>query len=116
MIYEEQESKPILSYSDTLERATLIDNDYQTESMPAKKGRSNKKSGVRKQNKSKKKKVRVNKGRINLKVAGYQGLQSVSASELVHYIALSKLRAAAKKLLKKHGNQPKKIKRKKPKK
>jgi hypothetical protein len=103
------EPEPLLSYSDTLERATLIDTDYQTSSMPAKKKRSNKKSGVGR----KKKRVRVNKGRLNLKVAGYKGFQSLTASELIHHIPLAKLRAAAKKVLKRHGRPKRKTKKRK---
>ena len=53
-------------------------------------------------------KVRVVKGRVRLRVAGYQGLQSLSPSQLVKFIAASKLRLAAKQVLKRTKRAAKK--------
>ena len=44
-------------------------------------------------------KVRVVKGRVRLRVAGYSGVQSLSPSHLVKHISSAKLRLAAKKVL-----------------
>jgi hypothetical protein len=46
------------------------------------------------------KKVRVIKGRVKLRVAGYPGVQSLSPAHLVRHIPSSRLRVAAKKVLK----------------
>jgi len=46
-------------------------------------------------------KARVVKGRLNLRVAGYQGVQKIPPSSVIPYIPLTKLRAAAKKVLSK---------------
>lgn len=45
------------------------------------------------------KKVRLVNGKIRLRVGGYTGLQSLSPAHLVRHIAVSKLRIAAKKVL-----------------
>ena len=45
------------------------------------------------------KKVRLVNGRIRLRVPGYTGLQSLSPAHLVRHIGVSKLRLAAKKVL-----------------
>jgi hypothetical protein len=51
-------------------------------------------------------KVRVVKGRVQLRVAGYNGVQSLASSHLVRHIPSSKLRLAAKKLLRKEKKNP----------
>ena len=110
MSYGSEENKLLLNYSDTLERATLVnpnqDNDEDENSMPSRRrGRKGSKGGRRRKTggSSKRRGVRVNKGRLGIRVAGYQGVQSLTASELVRHIPLSKLRAAAKKVLKRSG-------------
>jgi hypothetical protein len=54
------------------------------------------------------KKPRVIKGRVNLRVAGYTGLQKIPPSALIQYLPANKLRAAAKKVLGKTGKKTKK--------
>lgn len=44
-------------------------------------------------------KVRVVKGRVNVRVGGYTGVQKIAASHLIRYLPASKLKAAAKKVL-----------------
>jgi len=109
MSHGAEERKLLLNYSDTLERATLLDpktkdNSDDNDSMPARRRRrkGNKVQGGRGRRRGKG--VRVNKGRLGLRVAGYQGVQHLTASELVRHIPLSKLKAAAKKVLKKSGS------------
>jgi hypothetical protein len=103
MSHGANERKPLLNFSETQERASLIDTDFEEDSMARKrKGRKSKK-GKRVLVGIKRKGVKLNKGRLKIRVAGYQGVQSLTASELVRHIPLSKLRAAAKKVLKRSG-------------
>jgi hypothetical protein len=44
-------------------------------------------------------KVRVVKGRLTLKVAGYPGLHRFGASQLIQFVPLNKIKVAAKKIL-----------------
>lgn len=102
------DAKPLLNYSDSQERASLVDSEFDSkDSMPRKYKRKSSrkiKRGL--------KGVRVTKGRISLKVSGYKGFQKLGASELIHYIPLSKLKAAAKKVLKRSGAKKTKKRRK----
>lgn len=52
------------------------------------------------QKKTSSKRVRIVNGRIRLRVSGFPGIQSLSPAHLVKYIPVSKLRLAAKKVLK----------------
>ena len=99
------EHKSLLNYLDTDERATLVDIESDSDSMsPRRRRRSKRKSSRRRKTVRRGLKgVRVTKGRINLKIAGYSGIQKLGASELIHYIPLSKLKAAAKRVLKRAG-------------
>lgn len=63
---------------------------------------SPKKSKLRKK-RTAKPNIRINKGRIQIRLAGYKGLQRISASELIKHIPLNKIRIAAKKLYKLQG-------------
>jgi hypothetical protein len=116
MSYGSEERKPLLNFSDTLERATLIDTDFELEeSMGSSKKKksptgSGKKKAPKKAPKKKSTKVKVTKGKVGLRVAGYKGLQKFSASELVKHIPISKLKAAGKVLLKQGGTVQKKKK------
>jgi len=110
MSYGSEERKPLLNFSETQERASLFktkfsDDDQDEdqddvdnkddESMPSRK----RKGGKRKKGGINRKGFRLKKGRIGIRVAGYKGLQSVTASDLVRYVPLSKLKVAAKKFL-----------------
>ena len=76
MSYGANERKLLLNFSETQERASLINTDIEEDSMARKrKGRKGRK-GKRSLKGIKRKGVRLNKGRIALRVAGYQGLQS----------------------------------------
>ena len=111
MSYCANERKPLLNFSETQERASLINTDIEEDSMARKRKGQKGRKGKRSLKGIKRKGVRLNKGRIALRVAGYQGLQSLTASELVRFIPLSKLKAAAKKVLKKTGGKKRKAKR-----
>jgi len=112
MSHGANERTPLLNFSETQERASLINTDFEEDSM-AKKGRKKGKGKKRVYGGFKRKGVKLNKGKIKLKVAGFQGLQSLSASELIRFIPLSKLKAAAKRVLKKTGGKIRKVKKRK---
>ena len=107
--------KPLVSFS-TRERASLV---TQQTPMP-KRGR---KTGAktRSQKKATKKKgrrrvafsnkVRLVGGKLRLRVTGYDGLQSLAPSALVRFIAATKLRLAARKVLRAAGQLPRRKRR-----
>lgn len=66
--------------------------------------RSNSNGNSRK--KSRESKVTVVNGRVALRVGGYQGIQTLRASQLVPHLPLNKLKLAAKKVLTKIGIVP----------
>lgn len=104
MSYFSNERKPLLNFSETQERASLIDTDFEEESMSPRKRTGRKRRGRKSSGKGDKRKgIRLNKGKIRIRLPGYEGLQFVTASELVRHIPLSKLKAAAKKVLRKAG-------------
>jgi len=94
---------PLLCYSNRHCRAQLLDSSSPS-SMPSRRpgrrSRSSRKSG-------KKTSVRIVKGRVNLRVSGYTGIQRLGAGALLQYIPRNKIQAAAKKYLKKSGVKPK---------
>lgn len=81
--------KPLVRF-DITERAQIA------ASMPGKKTKPKK---PRKKLNSSSNKPRVVKGRVNLKVVGYPGVQKVPPSQLIPYLPITKLRQAAKKAL-----------------
>lgn len=85
--------KPLLRF-ETSERAQIISS-----SMPSAGGKRKRRSGKRSTSSSSSKKPRVVKGRVNLRVAGYSGLQKIAPSSLIPFLPASKLRLAAKKAL-----------------
>ena len=58
-------------------------------------------------------KARVIKGRLNLRVAGYKGVQKLAPSSVIPFIPITKLRAAAKKVLGKTKRKKRVSRRKK---
>jgi hypothetical protein len=54
------------------------------------------------------KRPRLIKGRVNLRVAGYSGLQKIAPSQLIPFLPANKLRQAAKKALGASGKRKKK--------
>ena len=130
MTFESDEEEEILKYSDTQERASIFypeeenkrledsggDGDDEGDggennSMSRKKG-SVKQKGSKK-GKGKKRGVNVNKGRLSLQIAGYSGKQNLTASEIVAFIPLSKIKVAARRALSLKGiKRKKKAKRK----
>ena len=56
-------------------------------------------------------KPRVIKGRVNVRVAGYTGIQKVPPSQLIPFLPATKVRQAAKKALLASGHGQKRVKR-----
>ena len=88
--------KPIVSF-DTSGRATLA----RVELMPSRRAasavtRRRRRPAVGKRSS----KVRVVKGRVQLRVPGHKGVQNIAPSHLVRHVPVTKLREAAAKLLK----------------
>jgi hypothetical protein len=92
--------KPLVRY-DTQSRAHLVSETPSTvekvKSMPRK---------TRKRKTGGKGKLRVVKGKVNLRVAGYLGVQKLAPSKLIPYLPTTKLRQAAKRALVASGNKP----------
>ena len=61
--------------------------------------------GKRRVRKTVRSRPRMLKGRINLRVAGYPGLQKIAPSSLIPYLPLNKLRVAARKALRASGKK-----------
>jgi hypothetical protein len=101
---------PLLSYSDTQDRATLIHLEEDEESQPPafemKKKQQRSKGGSRK-------KFTVNNGRIALRIPGYSGMQHLPVSKLIVHMPMKKLKIAAKKVLREKGVQKKRIRKRK---
>jgi hypothetical protein len=95
-------NSPLVKF-DSLERASVV-------SMPAK-TRSQKRR-KRSSRKVPKGRLRVIKGRVNLKLSGYSGVQKIAPVSLIPYLPLNKIRTAAKRVLK-ANRVPKKSSRKK---
>lgn len=51
-------------------------------------------------------KLRVVKGKVNVRVAGYLGVQKLAPSKLIPYLPTTKVRQAAKRALVASGNRP----------
>lgn len=78
--------------------------DFDSAPMPAVTRRKSKAAATKRKKGSKK--VRIVSGRVKLRVTGYPGVQTLVPSHLVKHIAVTKLRAAAKKVLKDQGKAP----------
>jgi hypothetical protein len=117
MYYGYNPEEPLLKYSEDCERASFIeDNDVDESPMAKRRKKGGKRRKVGRKGRAPKitKGLRFNKGRLALSLSGF-GVQKLSASELVRYIPLSKLKAAAKKILKGRGTtkRPKKCRKRK---
>jgi len=101
MVFGLAPDQPIVKFSEKEERASLIEEEEEEPSMSRKKGGKRKKSAAKKSLKGTKG-LKFSNGRLALKLSGY-GHQTLGASELVKYIPLSKLKQAAKKVLRGKG-------------
>ena len=86
-----EKEKTLLNFSTTEERASLYEGDRELFPSPRQKKKT--------QQKSLKKGINLTNGQLNFRIVGYQGTQNISVLDLVHYIPVSRLKAAAKKFL-----------------
>ena len=112
-----EEKKPLLHYSESSERAKLVDDidddgddGEEVLTRKTKKRKSGKKKSV---GKGKRKVLRVANGNFSIKVPGFSGLQKFSASQILPLIPVSQLRAAAKRVLSHSGKKKNRKKKKK---
>lgn len=102
--------KPLVRF-ETASRAQLVPDNVSQTSMPGRAGRRRRKRTSRRRvgsssGGSKRSKPRVVKGRVNVRVAGYTGVQKVAPSKLIKYLPANKLRQAARKVLVASGTRP----------
>jgi hypothetical protein len=105
--------KPLVSYErsgGSERRARLEPAEERRDHMPAV---TRYRSTTARRRRTSSKKVRVIKGRVKLQVAGFPGVQSLSPAHLVQHIPSSRLRVAAKKVLKQTERATGKKKKKK---
>lgn len=97
--------QPIVPYSTSESRANLMSfggppptRRKRSQSKSSNRRRSSSRRGGRK-NKTRVTKVRLVKGKVSLRIKGYPGVQRLGASQLVRFVPLNKLKAAAKRAL-----------------
>ena len=96
-------SKPLFNFSASDGRATLLASD--SDLMPRRKTiKRGPKRRTRKGTKTRG--IRFVKGRVAFRVPGYKGVQKLSASQLVRFVPLGKLKTAAKRVLGSSGKRP----------
>lgn len=94
-------SRPFVEFSPHKDRASLMS------AVGSKKPNRRSRSAAKR--KSRTTKVRFIKGKVALRVGGFPGVQRVGANQLVRFVPLTKLRAAAKRVL---GNPPRRANKK----
>lgn len=102
-LHYHHQRKPLLRF-ETSERAQLISSS----SMPPANRRRKRTGKTSSSATSGSKKPRLIKGRVNIRVAGYSGLQKIAPSQLIPFLPANKLRLAAKKALGNSGKKKKK--------
>ena len=104
---QQQQPKPFVEFSPHQDRASLMSSVGSGIGASSSLGRRRRRppsasagarSGRRRRN-TRVTKVRVINGRVSLRVGGFPGVQRVGASQLVRFVPLNKLRAAAKRVL-----------------
>ena len=91
------ERRPLLNYSSNNRAFLFNEEDPLSENQISMPSRSRSKPSKKRKGGSSK--IRVVKGRVQLRVAGYSGIQSLAPSHLIRHIPSAKLRLAARKLL-----------------
>jgi hypothetical protein len=98
--------KPLLSFSSNNDRALIVSETAVSETKGAQATNSmpkRKRTATSRKGKRGKATVRLVKGRLSIRVAGYPGYQRLAPSQLVRYIPLTKLKQAAKRVLSTSG-------------
>ena len=112
-----KEKKPLLNFSTTEDRATLLNSPDSEEEEEEKEKEDNNNTFLSLNGKYinkqvSKKKFQVKNGHIVVHIAGYPGVQSIHISDIIHCIPFAKLKVAAKKFLKRSGVKRKRKKKK----
>jgi hypothetical protein len=110
--------KPLLPFLPNNDRAFIVSEStppsssslVSSSSMPKRKGG---RTASTRKGKRGKATVRLVKGRLAIRVAGFPGFQRLAPSQLVRYIPLGKLKQAAKRVLGASGIRKRTIRRKK---
>jgi len=97
-------SSPLLGYSDKQCRAQLLESP--SKSKPSETVQEKHTSSPQVKKPVKKRDLHVNNGRVLLKISGYSEKHWLSAVALLQYMPRTKIRIAAKKVLKSKGIKP----------
>jgi hypothetical protein len=97
------ENRILLKYSDTDERATVIDPDLENFEIPKKQKQIIKNKNKNKKIKRQRKGLAINNNKIEIRIPGYKGIQLLPVLELVHFIPIFHIQSAAKKFLRQGG-------------
>ena len=97
-------SKKVLVKFEKVGQAKLVHS-----SMPSKKKKS---TQPKKSKGTSSAKPRVIKGRLNIRIAGYTGIQKVAPSQLIPFLPIAKVKQAAKRALSASGQKQKSRRRK----
>jgi hypothetical protein len=103
-------NNPLLNFSASDKRATLLTEDlnlvsnqeptnYTAKKKPTKGTKTSGTQGTRG--------IRISKGKVVFHVPGYPGVQRFAATQIVQFVPISKLKAAAKRILKTSKRRPK---------
>lgn len=102
-------TKPLLSFSTNTDRAFIVSAPSASatgsatiataETSMTKRRTARKRTAASRRGRRLKGSVRLTKGRLSLRVAGYPGYHRIAASQLVRYVPLAKLKQAAKRVL-----------------
>lgn len=100
----EPSKKPFVEFSSRHDRANLMStgvSEVRRRRRGPRRQRSKSEQGRRRQTRGGRRvtKVKIVKGKVSLRVGGFPGVQRVGASQLVQFVPLDKLRAAAKRVL-----------------
>jgi hypothetical protein len=105
MVFGFNSDQPLLKFSENEERASFIENKEDTSMSRRKGGKEGKRKKGGKKALKGTKGLKFSKGRLALHLPGF-GIQKLGASELVKFISLSKLKQAARKVLRDKGTKP----------
>jgi len=97
---QQQQQQPFVEFSPHQDRASLMSNPGSGSSSSAVRRRRRARSASSgRRRRTRVTRLRVVNGRVSLRVGGFPGVQQVGASQLVRFVPLAKLRAAARRVL-----------------
>jgi len=99
------QSKPLLHYSETQERTQLFDNSEVSTPEKSGKPRKKKKKTGGKKSQAAAEGHKLTFGKFSVKVKGYSGVHRLAAAQLIKFVPLKSIKAAARKVLVQSGVQ-----------